>query len=293
MADTSKLSNEELIAANHPEEDELPLESTPTADAVATPASDPEPKPADETAPADKASADSPGETNQDRANLRAARKSEERALRQLEAVRKENERLLALIPKEPELVRPSEEALSDIKEYAPETAQYIADLEHKAAEFAKLQTKTTAPQENDDFVPEKLNDDPKVAAELQELVDDVSDLAKWHLDPDQSNWKRAKLLDVMLSGHPDWQGKPLKDRFQEVVRMRNAELGVKPAAPKKAQATVEEAKRVIEEKAQVAPVSISDLKGKSTPTTHAPSKRAEWKSMTNEQLLATLPEDD
>jgi hypothetical protein len=120
----------------------------------------------------------------------------------------------------------------------------------------------------------------------------------------DQTDWARAKAIDAMLVGSPLWQGKPMRERLAEVVRLRKEEVAgtsgrardvsagetdpsTKPTKPA-TKPTAEDARRVIEANAKSAPVSASDIRGRAPPTRIA-SKRDAWPTMTNEQLIAGL----
>lgn len=315
--DKSQMTNEELIAANHPEEpDEV------DGAAVANPADNVDPPKVEDPPvdPKDKAqdtpaipapaadgtraapAADQP--QGHDRTIVKAARAGEARARKDLHKAQQRIAELEALVPKPAEVVekKPNADVLKDVKNYAPEAGEYIEQLEQQV-ETLKKSTPPPAP-EPAEFVPPPLHADPEIAEALQDELDEVPDLVAWHQDPDQSRWKRVRAIDHALAGSPDWEGKPLRERFAEVARMVNAESerakpAPKPPAaapspepePKKALPTAADAHRVIKEKAREEPVSVGDLRGKAPPNTSAPSKRDTWANMTNDQLIAQLPE--
>lgn len=246
-----------------------------------------------------------PAPSAHDRAIVKAARASETRALKELAKAKRELEELRALVPAKAE-AKPDPKVLEDVKQYAPEASQYIEVLEKQVEELKKA-TPQKQEEAEPEFIPEPLDKDPDVAAEVQADLDQVPELASWHVNPDQRDWQRAKTIDEFLFHSPKWQGKSNAERWKEVVRLRKEEVAEtsgrardvagtdpvvpSPTPPKQAtKPTAEDAKRVIEAKAKSAPVTTSDFRGRSPPTRIA-SKRDAWHSMTNEQLLAQLPE--
>ena len=140
---------------------------------------------------------------------------------------------------------------------------------------------------------PEFVADEPadpvlKGALELAPALND------WRLDPKaQHHWQRAKAIDGYLSGLPEWRVDPalpddkqqelLAKRFNEAVRLRRAEST--PKAPPPSKPTAEDAKKIIEASADEAPLSVTDVRGR-TPPAQIPSITKAWKGMTNEQIL-------
>jgi len=286
------LSFDEIVARNHPPELEPEDQPVVIEQAAAAPAVAAEPKTEQEPASTEE-QAGIEGEQAQpvaaeapshDRKIVKAARAGERAALRRAEALEAEVARLKALVPTEqPKGLKPEE--LADIENYVPNAATFIKDV---LAENEALK-KRAAPAETIDessFTPEPIPD------AVQDLIDDTPALAElgvWRTTKDaQGDWERAKQIDNLLRGSPKWKDKPLADRLAEVVRMRKDELGEASTSKKP---TAAEAKAKIEQVAKTAPVSVSDVRGKSTPTTLT-SKRADWATKTNEQLLAELPED-
>jgi hypothetical protein len=185
-----------------------------------------------------------------------------------------------------------SEKTRTELKEYAPDAAAALEALEAENARLAKLAEAHKPAPVAATFEPEVL------PADLQDAVDEVPELAVWQQSPEHAkNWARAKAIDVGLSTHPDWEDKPAAERFAEVVRLRKLEVSktASPApqtsSPKPKQPTAEDAKRVIEERAKTAPISVGDLRGRAPPTA-VTSKREAWKTMTNAEILASLPEE-
>lgn len=234
-------------------------------------------------------------QTSHDRAIVKAARAAEARANKELARLRREIEDLRAKqAPAVEAEKKPRAEVLEDVKQYAPEAGQYIEVLERQVEELKQAVPKPVAAEP--EFTPDVLHPDPDVAAEIQADLDEVPEISTWHVDPDQTNWTRAKAIDAMLVGSPRWAGKPMQERLKEVVRLRKEEMSAGNEEPSTTptkpvtKPTAEDARRVIEAKAKAAPVSASDIRGRSPPTRMA-SKRDSWHSKTNEQLLAELPE--
>jgi hypothetical protein len=285
------LSFDEIVAINHPPE--LEPEDQPVVDeqaavapaAAAAPKTEPAEDPNQAGIEGEQAQPNAAEAPTHDRKIVKAARAGERAALRRAEALEAEVARLKALVPAEqPKGLKP--EVLADVEQYAPEAATFIKDV---LAENEALK-KRTAPAEpiESDFTPEPIPDS------VQDVIDDtpaISELGVWRTTKEgQANWERAKQIDNLLRGSPKWTGKPLADRLAEVVRMRKEEIG-EPSTPEVKKPTAADARAKIEAVAKTAPVSVSDVRGKSTPTTLT-SKRANWASMSNEQLLAELPED-
>jgi hypothetical protein len=284
------LSFDEIVARNHPPELEPEDQPVVIEQAAAAPAAAAEPKTEQEPASTEE-QAGIEGEQAQpvaaeapshDRKIVKAARAGERAALRRADALQAELDRVKALLPAEqPKALKP--EVMADLEGYAPEAATFIKDILTEREQLLKQKPAPVQAIETE-FVPERLEN-----AEVQDVVDSLPELSAWQMTPEgQDHWQRAKQIDTLLRESPKWKGKPLADRLAEVVRMRKDELG-ETSTPKKP--TAAEAKAKIEQVAKTAPVSVSDVRGKSTPTTLT-SKRADWATKTNEQLLAELPED-
>jgi len=288
------LSFDEIVARNHPPELEPEDQPVVIEQAAAAPAVAAEPK-TEEQAAETTEQAGIEGEQAQpvvaeapshDRKIVKAARAGERAALRRAEAAEAELARLKALVPAEqPKALKP--EVMADLEGFHPEAATFIKDVLAENQELIKKVKPALAEPETDFTV------DP-IPDAVQDVIDDnpaLSELGVWRTTKEgQANWERAKQIDSLLRGSPKWTGKPLADRLAEVVRMRKDEIG-EASTPQVKKPTAAEAKAKIEQVAKTAPVSVSDVRGKSTPTTLT-SKRAEWATKTNEQLLAELPED-
>jgi hypothetical protein len=285
------LSFDEIVNLNHPPKDEPEDQPTVVEQAAAAPAAAAEPKTEQAEDPdqagiegeqAQPIAAEAP---SHDRKIVKAARAGERAAIRRAEAAEAELLRVKALLPAEqPKTLEP--EVLADVERYAPEAASFIKDILAERDELLKKQPKPVEAIEEPEFVPERLEN-----PEVQDVVDSLPELSAWQMTPEgQDNWNRAKQIDTLLRESPKWKGKPLADRLAEVIRMRKDELG-EPSTPEVKKPTAADALAKIRTVAKTAPVSVSDVRGKSKPTTLT-SKRAEWAGMTNEQLLAAMPED-
>jgi hypothetical protein len=162
------------------------------------------------------------------RAQLRAARAAERRANAEVDRLRKENEELRAKAaqPKEPSA--DDELTDDDIENLAadyPAVAKVAKVVKKIAAQAPAARSDDPAPAEPQ-FVAPVLPD------ELQAIVDRNDELSDWQHDPDQTRFDMAKLVDELLAKHPQWKNKPLEERFAEVVKRVNAEIGQAPAAP-------------------------------------------------------------
>lgn len=211
------------------------------------------------------------------RAALRASRRSEDRARREVERLSKEIEALKAGV------VAPSQDddtsVMSDVEADFPQVAQVIKKLTQQVQELSKTQPSQQQRESEPDFVP------PSLPPELQSAVDDTPDLLDWQLNPDQTNFELAKQADALLLKSPKWRDATDAKRFAEVVRLVKEQ--VEPvASPQSNQTNVEAARRVIEGTKRTAPVGISDLRGGSAPTKTEP----DYSRLTDEQILSSLP---
>lgn len=290
----ANLSNAEILALPSPDEDG-DVVMTPTEVQAAPEAAKPTDEPQAEVpeVPAAEPEVQAPEATpepeveipKRDREAVKAARAGERRALRELDEVRAEVERLRKAAPAAPALPVLDEKTAEDLKEYAPSAIDAIkardAELERLRALNAQLAKQQPEKRE---FQPERL------AADQQDAVDEVPDLVAWQHNQDQTDWNRVKEIDTYLAGHPAWKDKPMVERFAELALRRNAEKAKATTPPPKPKPTAEDAKRVIEEKAKVEPLSVGDLRGR-TPPNQVKSHRNEWASKSNEQLIAELPD--
>lgn len=229
-----------------------------------------------------------PAETGDLRAALRAARRNERHLKRELDRVRQDLERQ-APAPA-PASKKPDESVMRDVEAYAAPAAEYIKDLEAKYEELSKKVVNVPPAATEPVFMPEVIHD-----AQLQDVVDQIDDLSNWqHSAQHQRLWNAAKKMDDLLTDSPAWQGKPDKERLEEVVRRVKGEfvVGGTPPAPKKVPATAQDAARVIEAtKASAAPVALGDLRGGVTPdhSTLPDYHQMVKNGATDEEIIASL----
>lgn len=239
----AEMSDDELAALEalrDPNEEPLPGDDEPGADgsqppqepaASQTPPDEGAPK-ADATPPADDKQQTADPEKPKGNRNqaLRASRIAEQRARQEAEALRAELEELRKQVPagkKEAELADMTDEEIADLEIDSP-TAAKVARMAKRTAELvAKLApAQQTTPTADPDFTPVEL------PPELQAAVDENETLLGWQHDPDQTRFELATATDGLLSRHPQWKGKPLEERFNEVVKRVNAELGAAKPTP-------------------------------------------------------------
>jgi hypothetical protein len=215
-------------------------------------------------------------------AALRFERERAQRLERELEAVRK-----AAPTPPAPAPVaRPAADRLKDVKEFDAEVGSYVERLEAENRELAAKAATAPAPAPAPSaFTPESF--DP----EVQEGIDAVPDLLAMQVNPDQAAFKLAKSYDAVLQNHPSWADKPIAERFQEVVRRVNAELGSAPApspsptpAPPPNDPRAAALARVAAATAAT-PVTLGDLGGGGNPANEIP----DFSRMSDEDVMATL----
>ena len=295
----SEMSFDELVALNHPpelEEDDPVVVSVPGPAPGAKPATAAEAPAAPAASPAkadDKPAAkpeDDPSLSSHDRRIVRALRKEEERNRKEIERLKAENEALKAKAPaldEDEDGDELDDDTIADLEEYSPKVAKYIK----KAKETLAAKPPAPAP-ESTGFVPQAL--DPEVKA----MVEDNPDLFEWHQSPEHADkWEAVTNADVFLSTTPEWKGKGKESvpaRLAAAVKLVKASHGTAappPAAPAPpAKPTAADAKAIIDAKAAESPLSVDDLRGR-TPPTHIPSKRNSWDQMSNDEILAGLPE--
>ena len=237
---------------------------------------------------------------DRERAQVRAARYGERQAKREAQRLARENEELRRAQGGKPAAAAEADDddgeytpdpvVLEQLAEVDPRAAKELQQLAEIRAENARLKAATAAPARPE---PEFVADEPadpvlKGALELAPALND------WRLDPKaQHHWQRAKAIDGYLSGLPEWRVDPalpddkqqelLAKRFNEAVRLRRAEST--PKAPPPSKPTAEDAKKIIEASADEAPLSVTDVRGR-TPPAQIPSITKAWKGMTNEQIL-------
>ena len=143
-----------------------------------------------------------------------------------------------------------------------------------------------------------------EVAQNSQRAIDANPALAQWQADADAADrgvdgksglkWQQAEALDEVLAESPDWKGRPLNDRFTEVVRILEGgappESGAPSDAPKaddKPQGTKPKADTKPEDRKPEdrAPESISDLPSGDTPD----SPLSKFENMSPQEIEAAI----
>lgn len=264
-----------------------PAGNAPPATVPADTTSSPAPAaPAEPAAPAPAQDDRSQGDV---RAALRASRRAERHAREQAERLQRENEELRARTAaapapapaQDPRIEDFTPEQLEEMKQDFP--GQYALLLKVKELEARVPAAAAPAPASNaqqDEFLPVALPED------VQEAVDKVPDLLAWQLDPDQKRWTAAIQADAMLLQSPKWADKPMEVRYAEVARLVNDQFGTPSQQQQQGAADLEAARRVIEQQARTTPMSISDIRGGTSPH-HATTP--DYSRMSDEQILASL----
>lgn len=107
----------------------------------------------------------------------------------------------------------------------------------------------------------------------VREAIDSNPDLVLWESE-DQKAWDRAVKIDQELRQDPDWTGKPIQERFNEVVRLTRAYL---PNAPKPSTSASKETQdelatrvdQALEKAGQYVPESLSHIPGGHAPASN------------------------
>ena len=220
---------------------------------------------------------------------LRAARRSERRALETAARLEREIEELKARVPAaqaddtDPEVMASLEVDYPAVAKALKATTAQIAAVQAELAEARK-----TAPRQEaeDDFTP------PPLPANVQDVVDDIPDLLTWQTTKEgQAKWLLACKADDLLRVHPKWKDKPMAERLAEATRRVKAELD-EPAAtpsPKPNTKPRTDPAAAVKEAKRDAPVTLSDLRG-GVATEHTQRlSRADMESMDDDALLSAL----
>ena len=253
-----------------------------------TPAS---PAPAPQTAPVASIEAEKPAESTPEvsaeapkgepRAALRAARRAEQRLRGEVDRLHQEIEQLKqgSNAPVMDTSVTDAELAELDID--FPLQAKVVR--RQRALEEQLNQTRAaSAPTAQPEFEPNSYD------SAVQDVIDEVPELQAWQYNAaEQVKFQRAIDYDRALQMDPDWQGKPLAERFTEAVRRTNAALkpattpvSAAPGTPRKNPADV------IANLPVEGPKGISDFRG-GAPST-APTTN--YANMSDEAIMASLP---
>jgi hypothetical protein len=290
------------LGLDHDEEGEL-QQATGEADSTASTGSsaqEPQTTPSQTEAADASAAAETPAEQDQHRASvnqaLRASRRAERRAKEEAarerqarEEATRELEELRKKVPDQAQTGVQSDDEIAQLEEDFPEAAAIIKreraarlEAERRASEAAGASPQQEAAPE---FEPEAFPD------EVQASIDQVPDLMAWQYDPArQQEFQLAKAADALLQQHPKWAGKPMHERFAEVVRRVKAEL-LDPSTQEQ-QPTGNSGRAVAAAKAasaqRPAPETLSDLGGGTTVSTA--SNLARYQAMkSDDDILAEL----
>jgi hypothetical protein len=219
------------------------------------------------------------------RAALRAARRAEAKAREQAEQERKLREELQRKLEELGHKSDGSDDEVSDddierlAEDFDPAFAK-IARLAKRAAQAAAA--KPAPVQEQQEFMP------PWLPPELQEAVDSVPELLTWQHEPDQQMFEKAKAQDAYLATLDAWKDKPAVERFQEVVRRVNADIG-RVTPPPTANTKRADPRAVIEQLPSATPNTLSDLPGSGGKQPATGNNLQRYEAMTEEQIFAEL----
>jgi gas vesicle protein len=103
----------------------------------------------------------------------------------------------------------------------------------------------------------------------VREAIDNNPDLVLWEAEAPKA-WDRAVKIDVELRQDPEWVGKPIQERFNEVVRLTRAYL---PDAPKPIASAAKETRSEIDQRVSQALKEAGDFVPESL--THIPGGHA------------------
>lgn len=201
------------------------------------------------------------------RAALRASRHAERLAKAEIERLRQENEALRKgeIKPKE----EISDEELEELERDFPAQAMALKKARAAEARIAALEEKL-AKSGQAEFQPITFSD------EVQDAIDQVPVLLELQHDPNgQDKFQRAIEIDKELSAQPEWQNRPLQDRFAEVAKRVSA-----PTQQRRDPA------QVIADAPTNQPERISQMHGGASPNKLTP----DYSKMSNEDILNSLP---
>lgn len=191
------------------------------------------------------------------RAALRASRRAEHR-------LRQDNDRLHAELEEARKATPVPKQADDDLND------DEVAELESDFPVIGKLARQNKALQSKVDALigqqgsSQQRQADPEfqplvLPPELQDVVDDIPALLAWQHDPDQAAFQMATAEDNKLRIHPKWKDKPIAERFAEVARRVNADLGEVSPATSKPRVNVDDA---LDRAPRVRPGTLGDIGG-------------------------------
>lgn len=271
-----------------------PVEGTPAPaakaddkadDTTATPAAEPAATKADDAAPASPATEDTKapvatrdGKNTIPYSVLEAAREGKAKAeaaaqqeREQREALAKQLEEKLARIKELEErgasTTAAEKEEVSDLKadleaisEEAPYLAGVLGKLIARVEATEKVASEAKKPPNTEPTA-------PSMPPELRDAIDAVPPLAHWEAG-NAELFAAAVEVDNRLKTRPEWANKPMKERFEQVVKVMVAEYGdsILPPADSQKTTTPPTAAKELPKADDVAIHSISDIPG-GTPT--------------------------
>lgn len=227
-----------------------------------------------------------PKPTGDVRAALRAARHEARVERRRREELEAEYERLRKQAG-DKDITQPSdeEEALNALEIDDPVTAAIVKPLREKVQKLESMVAAQRQETAEPEFTPQSL------PPETQAVIDNnphLGLLEDWRIKKElQGHWEAAKAADSLLQKLPAWADKPEAERFAEVIRRVQADMGPGPQSPTnpppdpKALA----AQRIASAK-EAGIETLSDLRGGVGQTN--PSER-DYTKMTDEQIIASL----
>lgn len=243
-----------------------------------TPAPAPAPAAEPATAPAVDANASQTTEQQptQDQGNvkaaLRAARQAERRLRDQLAAKDQELEALKA--GKAPQSAELSDADLAQMEEDFPLQAELIKNQRALQEEVNRLRSVVKPPE----WQP------PSYGPDVQEHIDAVPELLAWqHDQAAQPKFAAAIEHDKVLEVSPEWQGRPVAERFAEAARLAKLSFTQVPPTPRIDPAAA------IANAPLAQPKGISDFRGGGP--ANAPA--TDYRRMSDEAIMASLPVED
>ena len=216
------------------------------------------------------------------RAALRAARRSERRLREEVEALRQENERLKGGTGAVSTEI--TDEELAQLDADFPLQAKVVRRQREIEAQVKQVAAVTAPPPE---FEP--IAYDPVVQAE----IDKVPDLLAWQEDANaQDKFLRAIEYDKALQVDPDWRDSPVAERFAEAARRTNRAFTQAttpaPRTPATPAATRQDPAAVVANAPVQGPKGISDFRGGGPVQPPSPN----YADMSNEEIMASLTPD-
>jgi hypothetical protein len=223
------------------------------------------------------------------RAALRASRRAERQARERAEQLAAELAELRKQVPQQqvPASVDGiTDQELAEMEQDFPAQAKLVRanrELQKQLQQVVASQAQQPAQAAQPEFMP------PALPPDLQEVVDDIPALLAWQCNPDQTAFEMAKATDAALMVHPVWKDKPVAERFAEVTRRVQAELGAAPAPqPSQQQQPAATPAQVLASVPRQAPSTLSDIGAGGTGVEN-PLTLDRMARMSDEDILAEL----